>query len=247
MKKHSVHIFLTVLVFAVAMGYLESAVVVYLREIYYPSGFDFPLKIMDDHIAITEIFRELATLIMLAAIAVISGRSNLERFGFFIFAFGIWDIFYYVFLYVLLGWPESLFTWDILFLIPTTWIGPVMAPMINAFSMIIFGSLIWYFDSTGRIRPVKLREWILLILGSMTVIWAYIEDYVTFMRKEFSLKEVIFPSDAGKLIEFATQYVPEEFNWWIYIAGQILIIAGIGFWVGSHRGSQRISQRTQRN
>jgi hypothetical protein len=30
-------------VFSMAMGYLESAVVVYLRKLYYPDGFKFPL------------------------------------------------------------------------------------------------------------------------------------------------------------------------------------------------------------
>ena len=35
------------LLYAVAMGYLEAAVVVYLRAIYYPEGFSFPLKPMD--------------------------------------------------------------------------------------------------------------------------------------------------------------------------------------------------------
>jgi len=218
------------MLFAVSMGYLESAVVVYLREIYYPEGFAFPLKTMDVHIAITEIFREFATLVMLGTVGFIAGRTRLEKFGIFIFAFGIWDIFYYIFLKLLIGWPESLFTWDILFLLPTTWVGPVLAPVINAITMVIFGGMIWNFQSINKPLTVRFREWILLTAGSLIVIWAYTEDYVSFLKESFSLSEIFFPADTGRLIEFATRYVPVEFNWWIYGIGQMLIVGGIGLW-----------------
>jgi hypothetical protein len=230
MRKNSLSILITVTFFAIAMGYLESAVVVYLRELYYPEGFTFPLKILSMRIAVTELFREFATLIMLVTIGMIAGRSRLERFGFFIFAFGIWDIFYYVFLKLLLGWPESLFTWDILFLLPTTWVGPVLAPVINATSMVIFGGLIWHFQSKGRLVPVKMREWVMLVTGSLIVIISYVEDYVKYLHGEFSWSEILFPTDSGKLIESATHYVPQQFSWWIFWIGQILIMAGIGVW-----------------
>jgi hypothetical protein len=230
MKQNSFTILIWVTIFAVSMGYLESAVVVYLREIYYPEGFAFPLKIMHMHIAVTEIFRELATLVMLGSVGYIAGRSKLEKFGLFIFAFGVWDIFYYVFLKLILGWPASLFTWDILFLLPTTWVGPVLAPVINATSMVIFGGLIWYFQSKSQLVQVKIQEWVLLLVGSLIVVWAYIEDYVSFLRKEFSLSEIFFPKDSGRLIESATRYVPEEFSWWIFWIGQLVILAGIGLW-----------------
>ncbi|HNX08095.1 MAG TPA: hypothetical protein PKL96_10970, partial [Bacteroidales bacterium] len=103
-----------VAIFAIAMGFLESAVVVYIRALYYPEGFMFPMKLISDQIMITEFFREAATMIMLIGIAVIAGSSAIERFAYFIFSFGIWDIFYYIFLYALLGWPQSLMTWDVL-------------------------------------------------------------------------------------------------------------------------------------
>jgi len=246
MAQKSLSIVIIIATFAIAMGYLESAVVVYIREIYYPEGFDFPLKMMNERVMITELFREFATLVMLICIGILAGRSPLERFGFFIFAFGIWDIFYYVFLYLLLGWPESLFTWDILFMLPTTWVGPVIAPVINAFTMVIFGGLIWYFKSHEKLIPIKRREWIMLILGSLIVIWAYIEDYVGYMRQQFSVAEIFFPTDSKRLIEAATHYVPIDFSWWIFWVGQLLILAGIASWVVSHRVPQRVSQRAQR-
>jgi hypothetical protein len=241
--KQDIKRIIIVAVFAIAMGYLESAVVVYLRNIYYPEGFSFPLKMMDLQIAITELFREFATLVMLAAIGYMAGRSKLERFGIFIFAFGIWDIFYYIFLKALLNWPESLFTWDILFLIPTTWVGPVLAPVINAFTMVIFGGLIWYFKSHEKLMLVKKREWVLLVLGSLIVIWAYIEDYIDFLSQNFSLTEIFFPKDSRRLIEFATRYVPQGFNWWIFGVGQLMIMAGIADWFILHRGSRSFSKR----
>lgn len=221
---------ITVTFFAISMAYLESAVVVYLREIYYPEGFAFPLKIMDVPIAVTEIFREFATLVILGTIGLIAGRTRLEKFGIFIYAFGIWDIFYYIFLKLLIGWPESLLTWDILFLIPTTWVGPVLAPVINAITMVIFGGLIWYFQSKDRLIPIKGREWMMLAAGSVIVLWSYIEDYVSFLHQSFSVSEIFFPKDTGRLIESVTRYVPQEFNWWIFWIGQLLIIGGIGFW-----------------
>jgi hypothetical protein len=221
---------ITVALFAIAMGYLESAVVIYLRELYYPEGFTFPLKILSMRIAVTEIFREFATLIMLITVGMIAGRSKLERFGFFILAFGIWDIFYYIFLKLLIGWPESIFTWDILFMLPTTWVGPVLAPVINAVSMVIFGGLIWYFQFKGKLVPVKMREWVMLISGSLIVIISYIEDYVKYLNNEFSWSEIFFPTNNGKLMEMATRYVPQEFSWWIFWIGQLMIMGGIGVW-----------------
>ena len=226
---------ISVSVFAVAMGYLESAVVIYLREIYYPDGFAFPLTTMDADIAITEIFREFATLVMLGSLGYIAGRTWLERFGIFILAFGIWDIFYYIFLYILIGWPESLFTWDILFLIPTTWVGPVLAPAINALSMVIFGAMIWYFQSRGKLLPVRRWSWILLVVGSVIVIWAYIEDYVAYLHQYFSYSDIFFPGDLKSLMDAAMNYVPADFNWWIFGIGQLMILAGIASWVGSRR------------
>jgi hypothetical protein len=104
--------------FGISMGFLETSVVVYLREILYPNGFDFPLSMFPKHLALTEILREAATVIMLVAVGIFTGRTRTEKFGFFIFTFAVWDIFYYVFLKALLNWPESLLTWDILFLIP---------------------------------------------------------------------------------------------------------------------------------
>jgi hypothetical protein len=109
---------LTVFLFSIAMAYLESAVVVYLREIFYPEGFIFPIKLITDKISLIEIGREAATIIMLATIALLSSRMKQEKFYFFLLAFGVWDIFYYFWLKVFINWPQTLLTDDLLFLIP---------------------------------------------------------------------------------------------------------------------------------
>ena len=85
--------------FSIAMGFLESAVVIYLRRMYYPHGFSFPLQPMPHDIAIVEIWREAATIIMLLAIGILAGRKPSEKFAWFVISFAVWDIFYYVFSY----------------------------------------------------------------------------------------------------------------------------------------------------
>lgn len=146
---------LLVTLFAIAMGYLESAVVVYLRTLYYPDGFPIPVKIgaipirftripefegrMPQSILRTEIGREAATIMMLVCLALLVGETPLRMLGVFLLAFGVWDIFYYVFLKVLIGWPESPKTLDILFLIPVPWVGPVWLPTSVSALMIIAG------------------------------------------------------------------------------------------------------------
>ena len=119
-------------VFSVAFGYLEAAVVVYLRTIAYPEGFSFPLKTIPPLVLAAEVGREAATLVMLAAVALALGGPRLLRLSRFLFCFGLWDIFYYVGLKALLGWPASLLTWDILFLIPVPWSAPLLAPALVA-------------------------------------------------------------------------------------------------------------------
>ena len=133
---------LLVCIFSIAMGFLESAVVIYLRELYYPSGFKFPLIALPANITLVEIIREASTMIMLVLIGFFAGKNTTQRFSFFLFSFAVWDIFYYLFLKVFTGWPESLFTWDLLFLIPLPWIGPVITPCILSLTMILTPSFL---------------------------------------------------------------------------------------------------------
>lgn len=75
--------------FAITMGFIEAAVVIYLRELYYPHGFNFPISPMPSSIIITEIGRELATLGMLMCVGYLSASTYIMRFASFIYAFAI--------------------------------------------------------------------------------------------------------------------------------------------------------------
>jgi hypothetical protein len=217
-------ILLKLSIFAIAMAFLETSVVIYLRELMYPDGFSFPLVPIDPTIALTEILRELATIIMLVSIGWISGRNFMERFAWFLYCFAIWDIFYYVFLKLLIDWPVSFFTWDILFLIPATWTGPVISPIIVSLSMILLAFVI--LKSSYNNHPVKLRltEWLGLIAGSLILIIAFVYDYAVFMLKEYTFSEIFILPDKSSLYNMAVQYIPKRFNWGIFISGQSLIL-----------------------
>jgi uncharacterized membrane protein len=204
--------------FSIAMGFLETAVVVYLRELYYPNGFSFPLVTMDSRVAIIELLREAATVVMLVGVGILTGQSLNQRFAFFLSAFAIWDIFYYVFLKLLLGWPQSLFTWDILFLIPVPWIGPVLAPCLISLTMLILAVALVYRDSQSQNHKLELREWSFLIVGSLVVITSWTVDYLSFSQGKDSLLAI-------------STYVPVNYNWYVFSAGEGLLLAGIVlFW-----------------
>ena len=144
-------------IFAIAMGFLEAAVVVYLRELYYSNGFKisekvkFPfikfgpvaeLKPFSKKLIITELGREFATIIMLVTFAILVGDELISKIAYFLLAFGIWDLFYYIFLKMLINWPESFGTTDVFFLIPVPWIGPVGLPITCSIVIIIIGLII---------------------------------------------------------------------------------------------------------
>ena len=202
--------------FSIAMGFLEGAVVVYLREIYYPKGFDFPLAPITSTIAITELLREAATLIMLIGIGILTGKNKAERFVCFLYSFAVWDIFYYVFLKLLLNWPASLFTWDILFLLPVPWVGPVLAPCITSLSMIVlFGYVMFYSNKYNKLKIIT-TEWRWLIIGSLVVIASFVWDY-------FKYKTSGAATANTSLLNDLANYVPQDFNWPLFWFGQGII------------------------
>ncbi|MEZ5195462.1 MAG: hypothetical protein R2764_03415 [Bacteroidales bacterium] len=239
MEKKTAQRIILLAIFSIAMGFLESAVVVYLRKIYYKDGFQFPLQPIDQLIGKTEILREACTLIMLVILGMMNGRTKTEKFGFFLFCFAIWDIFYYVFLKILLGWPESLLTWDVLFLIPVTWVGPVFGPIINSLTMIILALFISYFTDKSKQTRIILKEWVILILGSLIIIISYTSDYVTFIRRELTLQEIITFSE--KVHQKAAAYIPENFCWPIFLTGELILLSGI--WVFYYRNYKRLKIR----
>jgi hypothetical protein len=217
---------LIVTIFSIAMGLLESAVVIYLRKILYPEGFGFPLSPVTPDLILTELLREGSTIIMLLGIGFLAGRNALERFAWFLFSFGIWDVFYYVFLWLLIGWPDSLMTYDVLFLLPSTWIGPVITPVIVSLTMIALALLILLFNRQKEGIKMPGISWLLMISGSLILILGFIWDYSAFIMESLSIRD-IWTLPREQVLALATQYVPRTFNWFLYILGELVILSGI--------------------
>lgn len=207
---------LALLLFGTAFGYLEAAVVTYLRALHEParqrfypgrSPTDlFPLLTLDQVRAAApaqmrtlaiEIGREAATIVMLAAAALAVAGNAGQWAAAFVIAFGVWDISFYVFLKVLLDWPASLFTWDILFLIPVPWVGPVLAPVLVSVVMIAAG--VWHLRAQAQGRPIRIgaAQWSGTMAGAAVIIISFAMDYRYIM--------------AGG--------VPRQFNWWVFTTG----------------------------
>jgi len=193
-----------VLIFCVAMAYLESAVVVYLRLIYYPEGFNFPIKIIPEGIFLIEIGRELATIFMLASIGLLSGARFVERFSFFLFAFGVWDIFYYVWLKLFLNWPASFLKDDLLFLIPVPWISPVLAPIIVSIVFIAISLIVLILHLKGRRIKSNWYIKILIAVGVALILFSFIWNFQNRLN----------------------MISPVEFLWGIFGFGAFLIVLG---------------------
>jgi hypothetical protein len=205
------------ILFGISFGYVEASIVVYLRAVYdpirqslhpdRPAGELFPLIPVDQlrktapeksWLLGVEVAREAATMIMLAsvALAVAGGRSSwLPSFA---ISFGTWDLFFYVFLKVLLHWPPSIMTWDILFLIPVPWAAPVLAPSIVSITIIGSGLL-------ALARPVRMLpgHWFALTLGGALILMSFTWDYQNLI--------------AGGL--------PRPFAWSLFGAGELVGVA----------------------
>lgn len=213
--------------FSIAMGLLEAAVVIYIRKLYYPNGFDFPLVPIEKELALVEVTRELATMIMLLAIGILSGRNKAERFAWFLYSFAVWDILYYAFLKLFLGWPESLLTWDVLFLIPTTWIGPVLSPLIAAATMILFTYLILKFSENSKKVSISSKSWFFLISGAILMIVAFSWDYSAYALQVGGFKDIWTAPGNEALFLYSEDYNPEKFNWALFSIAELIILYGI--------------------
>jgi hypothetical protein len=187
-------------IYAVAMAYVESAVVVYLRALYYPHGFDFPLAPMPAAMAAIEIGREAATLIMLLGVAALTSADRWEWFLAFCVSFGVWDIFYYAWLWVLVRWPPSLFTRDLLFLIPVPWIGPVLAPVLVSGALVAASLRLLRLKAQGVRLGFSAQVWTMAVTGGLVVVGSFVIDFASVVRQE----------------------VPPPFHWGVFAIGVAL-------------------------
>lgn len=175
-----------VIAYAIAMGYLEAVVVVYLGNTLSGLGPNPAAAEAFSRLATTEMVREAATLVMIASVGWLAGRSGLERFAWGAVVFGVWDIVYYLGLYVTTGWPPSLVTWDVLFLLPTTWVGPIWAPAAVSLALILGGLF-----AAARLRAgyrIVVRPWPLAaaLAGAVLVVAGFLIDGPRVMAGDLS-------------------------------------------------------------
>jgi len=182
------------------MGYFEAALVEYLRELYYPEGFAFPMKDIPMPFLLIEVGREIASIVMLVSVGALAGCCFIDRFEVFMYIFGVWDITFYAFLKLFENWPPSLFTWDLLFLLPLPWIGPVWAPVLVSVALIWAAISIWRRLEKGIIVKPTPWEWTGEIAAGLIIIGSFIAGALTVFNKE----------------------VPQTFPWYIWLTGMTI-------------------------
>lgn len=194
---HMPRVLAALLLFAASFGYVEAAVVVYLRALYEPvHQHYFPGRAPGDLLPVVrleqlqvrepraarllgvELTREFATLLMLAAVGTAVARNFRQGFAAFMIAFGLWDIFFYLFLKLLIDWPMSLSDWDLLFLLPVPWVGPVWAPLAVAASLVLAGVLILRREAAG-LSPLRMGwpQVVALAAGGALIVLAFCRDW----------------------------------------------------------------------
>jgi hypothetical protein len=201
--------FMHVAVFAVAMAWVESAVVLDLRVLvgrlqpYQPD----PLPHFGG-LGGAEVIREAATLVMLLVVGWLAGDRLRTRLAYSAFAFGVWDIFYYLFLVPLTGWPLSLLDWDILFLIPVPWWGPVAAPVAVSLLMIAGGVLTVLLARFERPACSAQWSWLAVPAGIGLILYSFMEPALRASAEGFTE---------------ALQVLPGRFNWIAFLPGLALM------------------------
>ena len=200
-------------VYAAAMAWVEAAVVYYLRTMVdriEPFQAN-PLPLIGG-LGRAELVREAATMVMLATVGVLAGRDWKSRLGFSAIAFGIWDIFYYIFLWVMCGWPHSLLDWDLLFLLPLPWWGPVWAPVSIAALMILWGTL----AASWKVPP--LPRWHAGVAWSLNI-------------GGVAIALLVFMADtlraAGQGVNVIRTTLPSGFNWPLFLFALVLMAAPV--------------------
>lgn len=169
---------LVAIVFGIAFGYIEAAVVVYLRAIFHPNGFSFPMQVFaltaqGRRLLLTETGREAATLTLILTAARLFGRNRQEVVAYSMLIFAVWDIFYYVWLKVLLDWPATLLDWDVLFLIPVPWASPVLYPILVSLAMFAFAAAILYRSAQERPLAVTRGDLLGWLAAALVVVVSF--------------------------------------------------------------------------
>lgn len=200
-------------ILAAAFGIIEGSVAIYLRPVFNQADFNFEIKILQPEkmngtqkkILATEVWREFFTLILIGAAAAIAADSIIRWAGYYVFIFSIWDLFYYLWIFMRVNWPTSLFSWDILFLIPKMWLAPVIVPILISTVGLVISLMVIRILDKFRTAVFDLQHWVPLVLA--LVFWL-----ISFLNK----------SSAG-MTDF-----PQNYSWSLFIIGMIFALAGGG-------------------
>lgn len=199
------------------MAYLESAVVVYLRGLYGINDLLRDMNFTPDMYTFIEVGREAATIVMLIIVGLMAGNTSWKKTGYFFIAFGVWDIFYYIWLFIFIQWPKSLFEWDILFLIPLPWWGPVIAPILISILLISIGYLLIN-DFKYKVNSI---DWIVFGIAVIILLFTFMDD---------SIKVIV--TGTGDLARIR----PTAFNWVLFlIAYVVCLITGFKVFYPQHK------------
>jgi hypothetical protein len=224
------------LIFSISMAFLESAVVVYLRYLFFADGFVMPEGAMRTTVVITELGREAATIIMLAAAGYMLAATKLSRLAWFLFCFAVWDIFYYVFLYVLLHWPASIFDWDILFLIPVAWYGPVITPCLVSATLIGLSLIIVGYEHKGAVRRMRKREWGSILIACGAILYTFISP---FFQNNIYLGKAQQTGTVQNIVAAGLSHYPSQYNWLLFFTALLAFWATIiVYWRRVHNSNQ---------
>lgn len=202
-----------VVVYACAMAWVEAAVVYYLRTMVHridPYQAN-PLPIAG-RLGTAELVREAATLIMLLMVGTLAGKTWRQRLAYSAIAFGLWDILYYVFLKVLCGWPRSLLNWDILFLLPLPWWGPVLAPVLISLLMVMWGTLVLIEEPAAVQLAAEFKAWVLNAFGIILALCVFMADALRV---------------AGQGTDAVRNVLPQRFNWSWFCFSLLLMAAPV--------------------
>jgi hypothetical protein len=183
-----------VALYPAGMAWVESAAVFYLRTLvdrvdpYQPHS----VTVRHDLISV-ELVREAATLLMLFAVAWLAGQTKRSRFGYFLIAFGIWDILYYVFMGVISGWPRSILDWDMLFLLPLPWWRSVLAPLSLATLMILAGILLCQAEHTEPTLWPRRWAWGMNLIGVVLLLYVFMADAIGVLAEGMEAVRTVRP------------------------------------------------------
>ncbi len=197
--------------FSIAMAHVEAAVVVHLRTIYYADNplEIFPLAILSQRHLSIELAREVATVVMILSVALLAEKGFTRVIAAFVYVFGLWDICYYIWLKLMIGWPQSWTEWDVLFLIPWPWFGPWIAPALIALMFVIWGGWTLYQQTHLRFAWDSIA---LFTLGTALALATFLLPGI--------------PLLAGGTDAFRN-FTPAAFSWILFGVGYLLMLVAL--------------------